>query len=81
MREAAVRTRLASAAVTSLPAVERPAAALPPPRTRFAGSVWSPAAVAAAAVTAARSRARARPPAALVWRAAAGHRAAMGQAV
>jgi hypothetical protein len=79
VREAAVRTRAGPAVETRLPPLDRPAASLPPSRTLFAGSIWSPAAAAAAAAAWLRARARIRPPAALRRRrAAAGLKAAAG---
>ncbi len=48
-REAAFHTPAPFAVATRLSAVDRPAAALPPARTHFAGSVWFTAAAAVAA--------------------------------
>ena len=76
MLEAAIRTRTGPAVETRLPPLDRPADSFPPSRTHFAGSIWSPAAGAAAWL---RARARIRPPAALRRRrAAAGLKAAAG---
>ena len=60
MREAAVGAPTDPAVAKRLPPVDSPAGALPPTRTRFAGSVWSAAAVATTTTTIAKVRARAR---------------------